>query len=123
MMCGDLTGKAIVPIVKLDQNLYVTNFFGVDYRMKEDELPKLQSEILLSQLHNGLVRCELANPLSPGECLDRFAFSTTSKKWPFGLTTIVTGLTLGTAIWIDLSLAAITGGTANLNSEIVVTEI
>jgi hypothetical protein len=45
MMCGDLTGKAIVPIVKLEENLYVTNFFGTDYRMKEDELPKLQNEI------------------------------------------------------------------------------
>lgn len=45
MMCGDLTGKAIVPIVKLDDNIYVTNFFGVDYRMREDELPKIQNEI------------------------------------------------------------------------------
>lgn len=45
MMCGDLTGKAIVPIVKLDENLYVTNFFGVDYRMKKDELPKMQKDI------------------------------------------------------------------------------
>ncbi len=45
MMCGDLTGKAIVPIVKLGDNLYVTNFFGVDYRMKEDELPKMLNEI------------------------------------------------------------------------------
>jgi hypothetical protein len=45
MMCGDLTGKAIVPIVKLEENLYVTNFFGIDYRMKEDELPKLLNEI------------------------------------------------------------------------------
>lgn len=45
MLCGDLTGKAIVPIVKLDENLYVTTFFGVDYRIKEDELPKLQNDI------------------------------------------------------------------------------
>jgi Icc-related predicted phosphoesterase len=45
MMCGDLTGKAIVPIVKLDEDPYVTNFFSVDYRMKRDELPKLEHEI------------------------------------------------------------------------------
>jgi Icc-related predicted phosphoesterase len=45
MMCGDLTGKAIVPIVKLDEDLYVTNFFGIDYRLKKEELPKLQNDI------------------------------------------------------------------------------
>jgi hypothetical protein len=45
MMCGDLTGKAIVPIVKLNEDLYVTNFFATDYRMKKDELPKMEHEI------------------------------------------------------------------------------
>ena len=45
MMCGDLTGKAIVPIVKLDENLYVTNFFSVDYRLKKEELPKMENDI------------------------------------------------------------------------------
>ena len=45
MMCGDLTGKAIVPIVKLDENLYVTNFFNTDYRLKKDEVPKMEKEI------------------------------------------------------------------------------
>jgi hypothetical protein len=45
MMSGDLTGKAIIPIVKLNENLYVTNFFGADYRLKEDELPKMQNDI------------------------------------------------------------------------------
>jgi len=45
MMCGDLTGKAIVPIVNLEENTYVTNFFGVDYRMKKEEVPKLEKEI------------------------------------------------------------------------------
>ena len=45
MMCGDLTGKAIVPIVKLDENLYVTNFFNVDYRLKKEELPKMEKDI------------------------------------------------------------------------------
>lgn len=29
---------------------------------------------------------------------------------------IISGLTLGTAIWIDLQLGAVTGGTANLNN-------
>jgi Icc-related predicted phosphoesterase len=45
LVSGDLTGKAIVPIVKLDEDLYVTNFFGIDYRMKQEELPKIQNEI------------------------------------------------------------------------------
>ena len=45
MMCGDLTGKAIVPIVKLDENLFVTNFLNVDYRLKKEELPNLEKDI------------------------------------------------------------------------------
>ncbi len=45
LISGDLTGKAIVPIVKLDNNVYVTNFFGRDYRIGEDELPALQKDI------------------------------------------------------------------------------
>jgi hypothetical protein len=49
---------------------------------------------------------------------------TASKRWPFGITTILTGLTLNTAIWLDLALAALTGGTASLTGlEIVVTEL
>lgn len=35
---------------------------------------------------------------------------------PFSLSAIVTGLTLGTAYWIDVDLAAVTGGTALLTS-------
>lgn len=35
-------------------------------------------------------------------------------KVPFSLNCIVSGLTLGTAIWIDVGLAAITGGTASV---------
>ena len=34
---------------------------------------------------------------------------------PFSLNAIVTGLTLSTAYWIDVSLAAITAGTASIN--------
>ena len=45
MMCGDLTGKAIVPIVKLNEDLYVTNFLSVDYRLKKEELPQMEKEI------------------------------------------------------------------------------
>ena len=40
--------------------------------------------------------------------------ATTAEKAPFSVQSVVTGLVLGTAIWIDLSLAAITGGTANV---------
>ncbi len=35
-------------------------------------------------------------------------------KVPFSLNCIVSGLTVGTAIWIDAGLAAITGGTASV---------
>lgn len=43
---------------------------------------------------------------------------------PFCLSAIVTGLTLATAIWVDLSLAAVTGGTATiLNVGISIVEI
>jgi Icc-related predicted phosphoesterase len=44
-LSGDLTGKAIVPIVNVDRNLYVTTFFGRDYRINETELLKLQKDI------------------------------------------------------------------------------
>jgi Icc-related predicted phosphoesterase len=42
---GDLTGKAIVPIVKVDKNLYATTFFGRDYKIDETELAKIQKDI------------------------------------------------------------------------------
>ena len=49
---------------------------------------------------------------------------TASKRFQFGITTVVSGLTVGTAYWFDLLLAAITGGTASLqNLEIVITEL
>jgi len=56
------------------------------------------------------------------------AVPTGAKKWPFGITTILgtvgSPLTVGTAYWIDLALAAVTGGTANLYGlEVVVTEL
>jgi hypothetical protein len=42
--------------------------------------------------------------------------ATTAEKAPFSLNAIVSGLTLGTAIWIDLALAAVTGGTATVKN-------
>ena len=45
LMSGDLTGKAIVPIVKLDSGMYVTKFMGQDYKINETELPPLQKDI------------------------------------------------------------------------------
>ncbi len=41
-------------------------------------------------------------------------FLTGVLKVPFSITTFVTGLTLGTAVWTDLVLAAVTGGTATM---------
>jgi hypothetical protein len=36
------------------------------------------------------------------------------ERFPFAVSAVVTGLTLGTAYWVDLSLAAVTGGTARV---------
>lgn len=41
---------------------------------------------------------------------------TTSLKHPFCCTALVTGLTVGTAYWIDVSVAAVTAGTATITS-------
>ena len=45
LISGDLTGKAIVPIVKLDSGMYVTKFMGEDYKIGEAELPPLQKDV------------------------------------------------------------------------------
>ena len=45
-----------------------------------------------------------------------FNQATTAEKHPFALNAVVTGLTLGTAYWIDVSLAALTGGTATIEN-------
>jgi len=41
---------------------------------------------------------------------------------PFSIVAVITGLTVGTAIWVDLQLAAVTGGTASLNNLSVIVE-
>ncbi len=45
----------------------------------------------------------------------KYVAATTAEKAPFSITCIATGLSAGTAYWIDLSLANITGGTAAVN--------
>lgn len=40
--------------------------------------------------------------------------NSSSNRIPFTCNAVVTGLTVGTAYWIDLGLAAITGGTARI---------
>lgn len=51
-------------------------------------------------------------------------FPTASKNFPFGVDTVISGLTLNTAYWFDLALAAVTGGTATLtNLEVVIVEL
>ena len=42
----------------------------------------------------------------------QYVAATIAQKAPFSLSAIVSGLTAGTAIWIDLALTALTGGTA-----------
>jgi hypothetical protein len=46
--------------------------------------------------------------------LVKYVSATTAEKAPFALQGIVTGLTLATAIWVDVGLAAVTGGTATI---------
>jgi hypothetical protein len=46
--------------------------------------------------------------------LTRAGNDTILTRVPFSLNAIVTGLTLNTAVWVDISLAAITGGTARV---------
>ena len=45
LISGDLTGKAIVPIVKLNSGMYVTHFMGLNYKVSEAELPPLQRDV------------------------------------------------------------------------------
>jgi len=45
LISGDLTGKAIVPIVKLDSGMYVTHFMGEDYKVTETQLPPLERDV------------------------------------------------------------------------------
>lgn len=46
--------------------------------------------------------------------LQQYIAATVLEKAPFSVTAIVSGLTLNVARWIDVSLAAITGGTATI---------
>ena len=48
--------------------------------------------------------------------LQAMTYLTGVLKVPFSVTALITGLTIGTAIWIDMSLAAVTGGTATATS-------
>lgn len=51
-------------------------------------------------------------------------FPTASKNFPFSCYTVISGLTLSTAYWFDVALAAVTGGTAAIvNVEVVVMEL
>lgn len=46
--------------------------------------------------------------------LVKYVAATTAQKAPFTLSALVSGLTLAVAVWIDLSLAAVVGGTATV---------
>lgn len=47
--------------------------------------------------------------------LVQYIAATTAEKAPFSLNAVISGLTPTTAYWIDVGLAAITGGTATIN--------
>lgn len=47
--------------------------------------------------------------------LQQYVAATIAERAPFSLTAIVSGLTLSVAAWIDVSLAAIVGGTATIS--------
>ena len=56
--------------------------------------------------------------------LQQYIAATTAETAPFSVTAVVTGLTLSTAYWLDVSLAAITGGTAAITGvSITATEL
>ena len=46
--------------------------------------------------------------------LVKYVAATVAEKAPFTVSAIVSGLTLNTTVWIDLGLAAVTGGTATV---------
>lgn len=46
--------------------------------------------------------------------LQHIVDATITSKGSFGVNGIVSGLTVGTAVWIDISLAAVTAGTATI---------
>lgn len=47
--------------------------------------------------------------------LVNYTAAAAGQKCPFSLNAIITGLTLATAVWIDIGLAAVTAGTATIN--------
>ena len=56
--------------------------------------------------------------------LQQYIAATTAETAPFSVTAVVTGLTLSTAYWLDVGLAAITGGTAAITGvSITATEL
>lgn len=68
---------------------------------------------------NGVALTGTARGAQPGA-----TSATAAAKTLFSITVIVTGLTLGVAIWIDLALAAVTGGNASVeNVTIAASEI
>jgi hypothetical protein len=66
--------------------------------------PPINGAALTGTTQGGLVKAELV--VSGG--------ATVLTRVPFSLNAIVTGLTLNTAVWIDISLAAIGAGTARV---------
>ena len=46
----------------------------------------------------------------------QYVAATTAEKAPFSITVIISGLAIGTAIWLDAAVAAITGGTATIEN-------
>ena len=66
--------------------------------------PPINGAALTGTTQGGLVKMQLT----------RAGNDTILTRVPFSLNAIQTGLTLNTAVWIDISLAAITGGTARV---------
>lgn len=66
--------------------------------------PPINGVVLTGTTQGGLVKMQLT----------RTGNDTILTRVPFSLNAIQTGLTLNTAVWIDISLAAITGGSARV---------
>lgn len=82
---GDITGKGIVPIVKLPNNYFKANYQGSDEIVSKDELPKLEEEIRFNGFYPYLTTDEEVkyleeNPEKQKEIF-RFVIKHTLEDW------------------------------------------
>src|SRR6266851_2139358 len=78
--------------------------------------PAFAGTTTYGQHYSSSVQSSPSNPTGAGTTLGGLGTlatpGTAAAKFPFALNAIVTGLTIGTVYWIDISCTAVTGGTA-----------